>query len=162
MRHIRIVSIFILAILLCSCEKETSHLFVTEYANSDGVHYVYDQNGENYIEKDGMFISTQQVDIEHVPALKYYEVREPYTISQNFVGNYKCRPLDAFAYVTHLRDKGFQITYYEYKPYMCTLTLNKDIVNYKIYIEDNTTRIYSWDANGKILEPQEIDYYAQD
>ena len=133
-------------------------MFVTSYKSSKGQHYVYDQNGNNYrVDKDGYHMETG-LSSDNNPAMEFVPVHKSYTLSCNFAGNYSCDTNDAFAYVTHLLDNGYLITYYEYKPYLCTLRLLGNNDDYKLFIEDGTARIYRWNKEGYPLLPEDLTY----
>ena len=159
MRQLKIVScILLFCIICCGCEKQSKHMFITQYENSDGVTYVYDQNNMNYEKTTDNYHFIQNVPYVNSPAIKYIPIEAPYSLSENFIGNYTCTVNDAFAYVTHLRDIGYKVSDYECTPYLCTMSLNKDDTFYKIFIEQDVTRIYHWNSDNKALDPEDTKY----
>lgn len=141
--------LLVTSLVLTGCAQQTSSMFITSYVDSNGEHYVYDQDKRVYSLEQDYYKPTDMVNIPTEPAMCFIPMRESYSLSENFIGNYTCSVTDAFAYVTHLCDIGYVIDSYTYTPKLCSIHLSNDEFEYNLFIEEKTTRIYRWNSRSK-------------
>lgn len=156
MRLKRVIIQLTLALLLtgCSTQKEASHMFVTQYANSEGTRVVYDQSHRVYSLSDDTYKQISDINVTQQPAIMYTPVHAEYSMSENIPGNYSCSINDAFAYVTEQLEHDYILDKYEYTPYICKVDLKKGDALIRLYIEKDTTRIYCWNEKGEPVAPE--------
>lgn len=132
----------ILSLSFLFAPVQDHHLYTINYMDSTGKVMVYDEDQNLYTVSGNTYVYTDVMGYVKQPAIIYMPVHQPYTISENFIGNYSASITDAFAYITELREQGYKVTSYTYTPNLCTMYLSSDKDNRVFYITQDTMRMY--------------------